>query len=105
MARRDLLPLIRLSVVELRGHPGQSPLKVGEHELERFGPLLLRVELGFDGVRATAAACVLDLPFLHIHPDFGNNSQVLYIRLHLTKQVEITCMEGRIQCLLSPPPL
>lgn len=59
----------RLSVVELRGDPGQSPLKVGEHELERFGPLLLRVELGFDRVRATTATRVLDLPFLHIHPD------------------------------------
>lgn len=69
MARRNLLPPSRLSVVELRGDPGQSPLKVGEHELERFGPLLLRVELGFDGVRATAATRVLDLPFLHIHPD------------------------------------
>lgn len=69
VGRRTLLSLSLLSVVELRGDPGQSPLKVGEHELERFGPLLLRVELGFDRVRATAAARVLDLPFLHIHPD------------------------------------
>lgn len=68
-ARRNLLPLSHLSVVELRGDPGQSPLQVGEHELERFGPLLLRVELSFDGVRAAAAARVLDLPFLHIHPE------------------------------------
>lgn len=101
----NLLPLSHLSVVELRGDPGQSPLKVGEHELERFGPLLLRVELSFDGVRATAATRVLDLPFLHIHPEVWNNGQSLYICLDRTKQVEITCMGGRIQCLLSPPPL
>lgn len=66
---RSPLTLYSLSVVELRGDPGQSPLQISEHELERFGPLLLRVELGFDGVRASAAASVLDLPFLHIHPD------------------------------------
>lgn len=94
-----------LSVVELRGDPGQSPLQISEHELERFGPLLLRVELGFDGVRATAAAGVLDLPFLHIHPDVWNTGQVPCICLHWTEQLEITCMGGRIQCLLSPPPL
>lgn len=68
MARRSLLPLSGSFVVELRGDPGQSPFQVGEHELERFGPLLLRVELGFDGVRAAAAARVLNLPFLHVHP-------------------------------------
>lgn len=68
MARRSPLPLSGSFVVELRGDPGQSPFQVGEHELERFGPLLLRVELGFDGVRAAAAARVLDLPFLHVHP-------------------------------------
>lgn len=105
MARRSLRPLSSLSVVELRSDPGQAPLQVSEHELERFGPLLLRVELGFDGVRAAAAAGVLDLPFLHIHPDIGNNGQVPCICMHPTEQVEITCTGGRIQCLLSPPPL
>lgn len=57
-----------LSVVELRSDPGQPPLQVGEHELERLGPLLLRVELGFDGVRAAAATRVFDLALLHVHP-------------------------------------
>lgn len=57
-----------LSVVELWGDPGESPLQVGEHELEGLGPLLLRVELGFDGVGTAAAARVLDLALLHIHP-------------------------------------
>lgn len=64
-------PAAGLSVVELRGDPGQSPLQVGEHELERLGPLLLRVELGFDGVRAAAATRVFDLALLHVHPGGG----------------------------------
>lgn len=70
-----------LSVVELRGDPGQSPLQVGEHELERLGPLLLRVELGFDGVRSAAAARVFDLALLHVHPGgqrgFGVSAKVI----------------------------
>lgn len=66
-----VLPAAGLSVVELRGDPGQSPLQVGEHELERLGPLLLRVELGFDGVRAAAATCVFDLALFHVHPEGG----------------------------------
>ena len=57
-----------LPVVELRGDPGQAPLQVGQHELQGFGPLLLGVELGLDGVGAAAAPGVLDLSFLHVHP-------------------------------------
>ena len=36
-------------LVVLAGHPGQSPLEVGEHVLHGLGPLLLTVELGLDG--------------------------------------------------------
>lgn len=61
-------PAAGLSVVELRGDPGQSPLQVGEHELERLGPLLLRVELGFDRVRSTTAARVFNLALFNVHP-------------------------------------
>lgn len=63
-----------LSVVELRGDPGQSPLQVGEHKLQCLGPLLLRVELCFDGVGAAAATSVLDLSFLDIHPETWNKT-------------------------------
>lgn len=61
-------PSAALSVVELRGDPGQSPLQVGEHELERLGPLLLRVELGFNGVRSAATTRVFDFALLNVHP-------------------------------------
>lgn len=57
-----------LAVVELGGHPGESPLEISEHKLERFGPLLLRVELGLDGVGTATSTRVLDLPLLHVHP-------------------------------------
>lgn len=60
---------ICLFVVELRGDPGQAPFQIGKHKLEGLGPLLLRVELGFDGVGAAAASCVLYLSFLNVHPD------------------------------------
>ena len=49
----------------LRRHPGQSPLKVGEHVLHCLGPLLLAVELDLDG-EGVAGGGVLDLPFLHL---------------------------------------
>lgn len=61
-------PAAGLSVVELGGDPGQSPLEVGEHELECLGPLLFRVELGFDGIGSAAAARVFDLALLNVHP-------------------------------------
>lgn len=61
--------VICLSVVKLRGDPGQAPFQIGKHKFECFGPLLLRVELGFDGVGAAAASCVLNLSLLHIHPE------------------------------------
>ena len=68
-----------LSVVELRGDPGQPPFQIGEHKLQRLGPLLLRVKLGFDGVGASAATCILNLPLLHIHPErwWGKKHQLL----------------------------
>ena len=34
------------SLGALRLDPGQTPLEVGQHELESFGPLLFAVELG-----------------------------------------------------------
>ena len=63
-----------LAVVELGGDPGQAPLEVRQHELEGLCPLLLRVELGLDGVGAPTATRVLNLTLLHIHPGIGTNS-------------------------------
>lgn len=77
-----------LSVVELRGDPGQSPLQVGEHEFQCLGPLLLRVELGFDGVRSTAAARVLNLALLNVHPGGQRGDGVMtgsLVRVHQHK--------------------
>lgn len=83
-------PAASLSVVELRGDPGQSPLQVGEHKLECLGPLLLRVELGFDGVRSTAAARVFDLALLNVHPVKQSGVEVMtgsLVRVHTTQNV------------------
>ena len=72
-----------LSVVELGGDPGQSPLKVCQHELQCFGPLFLRVELGLDWVWAPAASSVLNLPLLNVHPENQQGGEThCYIAFH-----------------------
>lgn len=83
-------PAAPLSVVELWSDPGQTPLQVGEHELERLGPLLLRVELGFDGVRPTATSRVFDFALLNVHPGGQRVVEVMtanLVRVHATQNV------------------
>ena len=63
-----------LAVVELGGDPGQAPLEVSQHELKGLCPLLLRVELGLDGVGAPTTTRVLNLSLLHVHPGVETHS-------------------------------